>query len=138
MRNWVNEWVQDGRVCIWRYADPRRGWRGWQFAADPAGCRSVRNLLDRMHAGEPCHRTLKLEPVTDAILSVPNYGRKGSGPKLKPGMTLAIEPMVNMGSSGVRVLPDKWTVVSADGSLTAHFEHSVAVTEGEPLILTVP
>jgi methionyl aminopeptidase len=52
-------------------------------------------------------------------------------------MTIAIEPMVLIGTAATRVLPDQWTVVSADGSLTAHFEHSVAVTEGEPLLLTV-
>ena len=69
---------------------------------------------------------------------VPNYGKPGSGAPLKAGMTIAIEPMVLVGTAETRVLPDKWTVVSADGSLTAHFEHTVAVTEGEPLILTVP
>ncbi|HSK67171.1 MAG TPA: type I methionyl aminopeptidase [Anaerolineales bacterium] len=69
---------------------------------------------------------------------VPNYGKPGSGLPLKAGMTVAIEPMVLVGTPDTRVLPDKWTVVSADGSLTAHFEHSVAVTEGDPLILTVP
>ena len=69
---------------------------------------------------------------------VPNYGKPGTGLALKAGMTIAIEPMVLVGTDETRVLPDQWTVVSADGSLTAHFEHSVAVTEGEPLILTVP
>ena len=69
---------------------------------------------------------------------VPNYGRAGTGMPLKAGMTIAIEPMVLGGTDETRVLPDKWTVVSADGSLTAHFEHSIAVTEGEPLLLTVP
>jgi methionyl aminopeptidase len=69
---------------------------------------------------------------------VPNYGKAGSGLLLRPGMTIALEPMVLIGTHETRVLPDQWTVVSADGSLTAHFEHSVAVTEGEPLILTVP
>jgi methionyl aminopeptidase len=68
---------------------------------------------------------------------VPNYGKPGSGMPLKAGMTIAIEPMVLVGTEETRVLPDQWTVVSADGSLTAHFEHSVAITEGEPLILTV-
>jgi methionyl aminopeptidase len=67
---------------------------------------------------------------------VPNYGKPGTGMPLKVGMTIAIEPMVLVGTAETRVLPDNWTVVSADGSLTAHFEHSVAVTEGEPLILT--
>lgn len=68
---------------------------------------------------------------------VPNYGKAGSGLPLKAGMTIAIEPMVLVGTPETRVLSDQWTVVSADGSLTAHFEHSVAVTEGEPLLLTV-
>ncbi len=68
---------------------------------------------------------------------VPNYGKPGSGMHLKAGMTIAIEPMVLVGTAETRVLPDQWTVVSADGSLTAHFEHSIAVTEGEPLLLTV-
>lgn len=69
---------------------------------------------------------------------VPNYGRAGTGMPLKAGMTIAVEPMVLMGTAETRVLPDQWTVVSADGSLTAHFEHSIAVTEGDPLLLTVP
>ena len=68
---------------------------------------------------------------------VPNYGRPGTGLPLKAGMTIALEPMVLVGTEETRVLPDQWTVVSADGSLTAHFEHSIAVTEGEPRILTV-
>jgi len=68
---------------------------------------------------------------------VPNYGKPGTGILLQPGMTIALEPMVLVGTHRTRVLSDQWTVVSTDGSLTAHFEHSVAVTEGEPLILTV-
>lgn len=67
---------------------------------------------------------------------VPNYGVPGRGPRLKRGMTLAIEPMVNAGRSEVKVLEDGWTAVTVDGSLSAHFEHTVAITEGEPLILT--
>ncbi len=69
---------------------------------------------------------------------VPNYGTAGTGMSLRPGVTIAIEPMVLVGTHETRTLRDQWTVVSADKSLTAHFEHSVAVTEGEPLILTVP
>ncbi|PIZ25772.1 MAG: type I methionyl aminopeptidase [Chloroflexi bacterium CG_4_10_14_0_8_um_filter_57_5] len=68
---------------------------------------------------------------------VPNYGKPGTGVPLEAGMTIALEPMVLVGTHRTRVLPNRWTVVSADGSLTAHFEHSIAVTEGEPLILTV-
>ena len=67
---------------------------------------------------------------------LPNYGTPGKGLKLEPGMTIAIEPMVLVGTEKTRVLEDKWTVVSADGSLTAHFEHTVGVTESGPLILT--
>jgi methionyl aminopeptidase len=67
---------------------------------------------------------------------VPNFGTRGHGIELQPGITVALEPMVLVGTHRTRVLPDKWTVVSADTSLTAHFEHSVAVTEGDPLILT--
>ena len=69
---------------------------------------------------------------------VPNYGRPGRGLVLRPGMTLAIEPMVLAGTYRTRVLPDQWTVVSADGALTAHHEHTIAVTEDDPLILTRP
>ncbi len=69
---------------------------------------------------------------------VPNYGTPGTGVLLKPGMTIALEPMVLVGTHRTRVLSNQWTVVSADGSLTAHQEHSVAVTDGDPLILTAP
>jgi methionyl aminopeptidase len=68
--------------------------------------------------------------------SVPYYMKPGSGALLRPGMTIALEPMVIVGTAETRVRPDQWTVISADGSLTAHFEHTVAVTEGEPEILT--
>jgi methionyl aminopeptidase len=69
---------------------------------------------------------------------VPNYGTAGTGMPLRAGMTIAIEPMVLVGTHETRTLRDQWTVISADKSLTAHYEHSVAVTEGDPLILTVP
>ena len=68
---------------------------------------------------------------------VPNYGMPGRGIVLRPGMTIALEPMVLVGTARTRVLADQWTVVSADGSLTAHFEHTVAVTESGPLIMTL-
>lgn len=68
---------------------------------------------------------------------IPNYGKPGKGPKLKPGMVLAIEPMVNIGTDEVLFLEDNWTVVSEDGSLSAHYENTVAITEGEPIILTI-
>jgi methionyl aminopeptidase len=69
---------------------------------------------------------------------LPNYGRRGTGVRLRPGMILAIEPMVNAGGAGVETLDDGWTAVTADGSLSAHFEHTVAVTENGPEILTLP
>src|SRR5687768_5397108 len=84
----------------------------------------------REFVGHGVGRKLHEEP------QVPNYGRPGTGPKLKPGMTLAIEPMVNMGTSSVRVLDDAWTVVTVDGKPSAHFEHTVLITKGEPEILT--
>lgn len=68
---------------------------------------------------------------------VPNYGTPGRGVPLRPGMTIALEPMVLVGTPRTRVLSNQWTVASADGSLTAHYEHSVAVTDGEPEILTL-
>ena len=68
---------------------------------------------------------------------VPNFGNPGRGPRLLPGITLAIEPMVNVGTHEVRILKDKWTVVTADGKLSAHYENTVLITDGEPEILTV-
>jgi methionyl aminopeptidase len=68
---------------------------------------------------------------------VPNYGTRGQGTRLREGMVLAIEPMVNIGKPGARVLADKWTAVTEDGSYSAHFEHCVAVTRNGPLVLTV-
>jgi methionyl aminopeptidase len=84
----------------------------------------------REFVGHGVGRKLHEEP------QVPNYGRKGSGPKLKAGMTLAIEPMVNMGQPEVRILEDKWTVVTRDGLPSAHFEHTVLITNGQPEVLT--
>ena len=67
---------------------------------------------------------------------IPNYGAPGRGPRLKPGMTLAIEPMINMGTYEVKTLRDNWTVITRDKKWSAHFEHTIAVTDGEPEILT--
>ena len=69
---------------------------------------------------------------------IPNFGRRHTGEKIKPGMTLAIEPMVNLGGYQVRTLADGWTVVTADGSPSAHFEHTVLTTDSGPEILTIP
>ena len=67
---------------------------------------------------------------------LPNFGIRGKGPRLKPGMVLAIEPMINAGAPEVKVLPDGWTTITQDGSLSAHFEHTVAITKDGPLVLT--
>ncbi|HBR95491.1 type I methionyl aminopeptidase [Coraliomargarita sp. SDUM461003] len=69
---------------------------------------------------------------------IPNYGRRGSGALLKPGMCLAIEPMINMGTGKIEMLDDGWTAVTKDRKPSAHFEHTVLVTNGEPEILTIP
>lgn len=85
----------------------------------------------REFVGHGIGRALHEEPA------VPNYGRAGTGPRLKAGMVLAIEPMINAGGPEVRVLADGWTAVTADGRLSAHFEHTVAVTESGPVVLTI-
>jgi methionyl aminopeptidase len=84
----------------------------------------------REYAGHGVGRALHEDP------QVPNYGDPGRGLLIKPGMVLAIEPMVNVGDWRTRVLADKWTVVTADGSLSAHFEHTIAVTDDGPEVLT--
>jgi methionyl aminopeptidase len=84
----------------------------------------------REFVGHGVGRKLHEEP------QIPNYGKRGSGPKLKAGMTLAIEPMINMGTAAVTLLEDGWTVRTADGMPSAHFEHTVLVTKQEPEILT--
>ena len=86
----------------------------------------------REFVGHGVGRHLHEEP------QIPNFGKRGTGPILRPGMTLAIEPMINMGKAKVRVLEDKWTVVTADGLPSAHFEHTVLVTDSAPEILTWP
>jgi len=68
---------------------------------------------------------------------IPNFGTPGTGPRLMPGMTIAIEPMINAGRPDVRTLNDRWTVVTSDGKLSAHFEHTVAVTENGARVLTM-
>lgn len=85
----------------------------------------------RDFVGHGVGRSIHEEP------QIPNFGRKNSGPKLKAGMTLAIEPMVNMGGYAVRYADDGWTAVTCDGSLSAHFEHTVLVSDEGPEILTI-
>jgi methionyl aminopeptidase len=84
----------------------------------------------REFVGHGVGRSLHEEP------QIPNFGKAGTGPILKPGMTLAIEPMVNMGKCDVKILKDGWTVVTRDNKPSAHFEHTVLVTEADPEILT--
>ncbi len=84
----------------------------------------------REFVGHGVGRKLHEEP------QIPNFGKRGTGPILRAGMVLAIEPMVNAGRADVRILQDNWTVVTADGSMSAHFEHTVLVTKNQPEILT--
>ena len=102
--------------------------------------RAIQNYVEsngysvvREFVGHGVGRSMHEEP------QIPNFDeRKKKSPELRPGMTLAIEPMVNAGLPGVKVLKDGWTVVTQDGSLSAHFEHTVLITESEPEILTCP
>jgi methionyl aminopeptidase len=101
--------------------------------------RAIQNYVEgngfsvvREFVGHGVGRSMHEEP------QVPNFVDGKSSPRLRPGMTLAIEPMVNAGGPGVKILNDGWTVVTQDGSLSAHFEHTVLVTEAEPEILTWP
>jgi len=96
-----------------------------QMHVETAGYSVVRDFV-----GHGIGRQLHEDP------QVPNFGVPGRGPKLKPGMTIAIEPMVNAGRAEVKVLSDGWTAVTADGRLSAHFEHTIAITENGPEILT--
>ncbi len=100
-------------------------------------CAEIEDEAQRNHfsvvrefVGHGVGRKLHEEP------QIPNYGKRGSGPRLKAGMTLAIEPMINLGTAAVRLLDDGWTVRTADGMPSAHFEHTVLITGGEPEILT--
>ncbi|HEY4417654.1 MAG TPA: type I methionyl aminopeptidase, partial [Verrucomicrobiae bacterium] len=99
--------------------------------------RAIQNYVEgngfsvvREFVGHGVGRSMHEEP------QVPNFVEGKSSPKLRPGMTIAIEPMVNVGLAGVKILNDGWTVVTQDGSLSAHFEHTVLITDAEPEILT--
>ena len=96
-----------------------------QTTAEGAGFSVVREYV-----GHGIGRALHEDPP------VPNYGKPGTGLKLEPGLVIAIEPMVNVGTFETRLLPDGWTVVTADGALSAHFEHTIAITENGPEVLT--
>jgi methionyl aminopeptidase len=100
---------------------------GWaiQQHAEKHGYGVVRDLV-----GHGLGKELHEEP------QVPNYGRRGRGKKIQNGLTIAIEPMINMGTEKVKTLDDQWTIVTADGLPSAHFEHDIAVVDGEPVILS--
>ncbi len=98
-----------------------------QAVAEKAGFSVVREYV-----GHAIGTRMHEEP------QVPNYGEPGQGPKLKSGMVFAVEPMVNVGTRKTKLLDDGWTVVTADGELSAHFEHTIAITDDGPQILTLP
>jgi methionyl aminopeptidase len=120
------------REALWRAIDAMRPGRRLsdighrvQSFVEPEGFSVVRDF-----AGHGVGRRLHEPPW------IPNFGVEGRGPRLMPGMVFAIEPMVNAGKPDVRLLDDEWTAVTADGSLSAHFEHTIVVTEDEPEVLT--
>jgi methionyl aminopeptidase len=96
-----------------------------QQHAEAHGYGVVRDLV-----GHGLGKELHEEP------QVPNYGRRGRGKKIQNGLTIAIEPMINMGTEKVETLDDKWTIVTADRLPSAHFEHNIAVVDGQPIILS--
>ena len=98
-----------------------------QTFVESHGCSVVREMV-----GHGVGREMHEEP------QIPNFGRRNTGEKIKPGMTLAIEPMVNLGGYQVKTLGDGWTVVTTDGKPSAHFEHTVLTTDSGPEILTIP
>jgi len=111
-------------------------------------CRAGNRLSDISHSIQSCVESRGFSPVRDLVghgigkslheePQIPNYGQPHQGPKLKAGMVFAIEPMINMGSSAIKVLQDGWTVETKDGLPSAHFEHTVLVTNGKPEILTL-
>jgi methionyl aminopeptidase len=99
-------------------------------AVEASVARSGRYGVVEEYTGHGIGSAMHMDPP------VPNYGRAGRGPRLRPGMALAIEPMVMLGSRETVLLDDGWTVVTADGSWAAHFEHTVAITDDEPWVLT--
>jgi len=108
------------------------GWLGDVSSAIQEHVEKAGFSVIRQFVGHGIGRNMHEDP------QVPNFGRPGTPPRLKPGMTLAIEPMVNAGTYEVYMKPDGWTICTADGSLSAYFEHTVAITEAGPLILTAP
>ncbi|QSR85337.1 type I methionyl aminopeptidase [Methylacidimicrobium sp. B4] len=124
--------VEVTRRALWvGIAQARAGNRIGDIGAAIEACVRAQGFeVVREFVGHGVGRKLHEDP------QVPNYGRTGAGPRLKAGMTLAIEPMVNAGGAAVRLLSDGWTVVTTDGRRSAHFEHTVLITAGEPEVLT--
>jgi len=106
------------------------GWLGDVSSAIQSHVEAAGFSVIRQFVGHGIGRNMHEDP------QVPNFGRPGTPPRLKAGMTLAIEPMVNAGSYEVYMKPDGWTICTADGSLSAYFEHTVAITESGPIVLT--
>ena len=107
------------------------GGRLWDIShAVQAMCEAEGYGVVREFVGHGIGKSMHEDP------QLPNYGDAGKGPRLRAGMVLAIEPMINLGGPEVRVLPDGWTAITVDGSVSAHFEHTVAITKDGPVILT--
>lgn len=126
------ELIETTEACFWAgfralRVDGRMGDAGSAVAelAESRGFGVVRD-----YAGHGVGRRIHEDP------DVPNYGEPGTGPRLRRGLTFALEPMLTLGSDETKLLDDEWTVVTADGSAAAHFEHTVAITEDGPIILT--
>ena len=126
--------LQACETALWRgLAQARAGHRlgDISHAVEASICRSGRYRVVEEYTGHGIGSAMHMDPP------VPNYGRPGRGPRLRPGMALAIEPMVMLGRQETVLLDDEWTVITADGSWAAHFEHTVAVTEDGPWVLTL-
>lgn len=139
MNNSIADWTQEGRLWVWRYDRPRHGWRGWHLSADPAGCRSIGLLLNRMEGGGPCHRTVTLSPVTEAQLQGIGYaGRCGTAfERMRieflpdaPAATLEAEAarlVLTIGTRHLRELVDAFLSVAAgDGDFGVRFSDDKA------------
>ena len=120
-------------TALWRglaQAEPGRRLGDISHAVEASVTESGRYGIVEEYTGHGIGSAMHMDPP------VPNYGRPGRGPRLRPGMALAIEPMVMLGRRETMLLDDDWTVVTADGSWAAHFEHTVAITAGGPWVLT--
>jgi methionyl aminopeptidase len=127
----VEDLVTTTRAALWQgLLHARAGGRLTDISAAVERHNDGRYGIVREYVGHGIGRALHEDP------HVPNYGRPGRGPKLVAGLVLAVEPMFNLGSAETEVLDDDWTVVTADGSLSAHWEHTVAITEEGPWVLT--